>query len=68
MDTTPSSVYILAMPNSALDILKDVFGYDTFRGRQAEIIAHVAGGGDTLSAAGKPRSLRTLPAAATVSC
>ncbi len=48
MDMTPSSVYILAMPNSALDILKDVFGYDTFRGRQAEIIAHVAGGGDCL--------------------
>ena len=48
MDTTPSSVYILAMPPSALEILKDVFGYDAFRGRQAEIIAHVTGGGDCL--------------------
>ena len=48
MDTTPSSVYILAMPPSALEILKDVFGYDAFRGRQAEIIAQVTGGGDCL--------------------
>lgn len=32
----------------ALAILKDVFGYHAFRGRQAEIIEHVAGGGDCL--------------------
>jgi len=33
---------------SALDILRDVFGYPAFRGEQAEIIGHVAGGGDAL--------------------
>ncbi|MEM5278740.1 DNA helicase RecQ [Cupriavidus taiwanensis] len=32
----------------ALAILKDVFGYHAFRGRQAEIIDHVATGGDCL--------------------
>jgi len=32
----------------ALDILRDVFGYPAFRGAQAEIIGHVAGGGDAL--------------------
>ncbi|HEY2793135.1 MAG TPA: RecQ family ATP-dependent DNA helicase, partial [Micromonosporaceae bacterium] len=31
-----------------LDVLRRVFGYDTFRGNQAEIIDHVAGGGDAL--------------------
>jgi ATP-dependent DNA helicase RecQ len=35
------------MPN-ALSILKEVFGYPAFRGRQAEIIAHLANGGDCL--------------------
>ncbi|MDR2164043.1 MAG: DNA helicase RecQ [Zoogloeaceae bacterium] len=33
---------------SALDLLRDTFGYSAFRGRQAEIIAHVADGGDAL--------------------
>ena len=32
----------------ALAILKDIFGYSAFRGQQAEVIAHVAGGGDCL--------------------
>ena len=32
----------------ALTILKDIFGYPAFRGRQAEVIAHVADGGDCL--------------------
>jgi ATP-dependent DNA helicase RecQ len=32
----------------ALQILNDVFGYPAFRGPQAEIIAHVAAGGDAL--------------------
>ncbi|MDQ3185389.1 MAG: DNA helicase RecQ [Pseudomonadota bacterium] len=32
----------------ALTFLKDIFGYPAFRGRQAEVIAHVAGGGDCL--------------------
>ncbi|GAB4173874.1 MAG: DNA helicase RecQ [Rhodocyclaceae bacterium] len=34
--------------STALSILNDVFGYPAFRGRQAEIIAQVAGGGDAL--------------------
>src|SRR3954471_3777455 len=29
-------------------ILREVFGYDAFRGPQAEIVDHVAGGGDAL--------------------
>jgi ATP-dependent DNA helicase RecQ len=33
---------------NALDILREVFGYPAFRGAQAEIIGHVAGGGDAL--------------------
>jgi len=33
---------------SALDILNDTFGYPAFRGRQAEIVDHLAGGGDAL--------------------
>jgi ATP-dependent DNA helicase RecQ len=31
-----------------LAILREVFGYDSFRGAQAEIIDHVLGGGDAL--------------------
>ncbi|MCG2576774.1 DNA helicase RecQ [Dechloromonas sp. XY25] len=34
--------------SSALDVLRDVFGYPAFRGEQAQIIDHVAGGGDAL--------------------
>jgi ATP-dependent DNA helicase RecQ len=33
---------------TALDILRQVFGFPAFRGPQAEIIDHVAGGGDAL--------------------
>jgi ATP-dependent DNA helicase RecQ len=32
----------------ATRILRDVFGYDTFRGHQADIVHHVADGGDAL--------------------
>jgi ATP-dependent DNA helicase RecQ len=32
----------------ALSVLGEVFGYPAFRGHQAEVIAHVAGGGDAL--------------------
>ncbi|WP_084635399.1 DNA helicase RecQ [Pseudoxanthomonas sp. J35] len=32
----------------ALDVLRQVFGYDAFRGRQQEIIKHVAAGNDAL--------------------
>ena len=34
--------------SDALRILRRVFGYDTFRGEQQDIIEHVAGGGDAL--------------------
>jgi len=33
---------------SALETLRDVFGYPAFRGAQAEIIEHICGGGDAL--------------------
>ncbi|MEZ5848527.1 MAG: DNA helicase RecQ [Geminicoccaceae bacterium] len=33
---------------SPLDVLKQTFGYDAFRGQQQEIIAHVLAGGDAL--------------------
>lgn len=36
------------MPSSALKILKTVFGYDSFRGAQADIIEHVIAGNDAL--------------------
>ncbi|MDD2663682.1 MAG: DNA helicase RecQ [Dechloromonas sp.] len=40
------------MPDSpstaALTVLREVFGYPAFRGAQADIIEHVAGGGDAL--------------------
>ncbi|MGE5384534.1 MAG: DNA helicase RecQ [Betaproteobacteria bacterium] len=32
----------------ALDLLRQTFGYSAFRGRQQEIVEHVAGGGDAL--------------------
>ncbi|HSN63058.1 MAG TPA: DEAD/DEAH box helicase, partial [Azonexus sp.] len=32
----------------ALNVLREVFGYPAFRGAQAEIIDHVANGGDAL--------------------
>jgi ATP-dependent DNA helicase RecQ len=34
--------------NGASEVLHRVFGYDSFRGQQQEIIEHVAGGGDAL--------------------
>ena len=37
-----------AAPRTPLTILKDVFGYDAFRGPQAAIVDHVEGGGDAL--------------------
>ena len=36
------------MLEQAQRILKDVFGYDSFRGRQGAIIERVASGGDAL--------------------
>lgn len=37
-----------AVTTPALEVLRDVFGYDAFRGDQQEIIETVAGGGDAL--------------------
>ncbi|SEP18783.1 DNA helicase RecQ [Amycolatopsis saalfeldensis] len=37
-----------AAPTSALETLHRVFGYDAFRGDQAEIVEHVISGGDAL--------------------
>jgi ATP-dependent DNA helicase RecQ len=34
--------------SAALDVLRRVFGYDSFRGTQAEVINHVVAGGDAL--------------------
>ena len=34
--------------SEALEVLRRVFGYDSFRGQQQEIIEHVAAGGDAL--------------------
>ncbi len=36
------------MTDAALDTLRQVFGYDAFRGPQADIVSHVADGGDAL--------------------
>ena len=33
---------------TSLGVLQEVFGFDAFRGPQAEIVAHVGGGGDAL--------------------
>jgi ATP-dependent DNA helicase RecQ len=41
----PVSGFLL---NDASEVLRRVFGYDAFRGRQLEIIEHVAAGGDAL--------------------
>ena len=36
------------MPSAALEQLRHVFGYDSFRGEQGEIVEHVVAGGDAL--------------------
>lgn len=43
-----SSQVIVSAPSDALKVLRDIFGYPAFRGEQAEIISHVARGGDAL--------------------
>jgi ATP-dependent DNA helicase RecQ len=35
-------------PNTALQVLKNTFGYPSFRGPQADIIAHIEAGNDAL--------------------
>ena len=42
------TVTVQALDSPALGVLRRVFGYDSFRGPQAEIIEHVVGGGDAL--------------------
>jgi ATP-dependent DNA helicase RecQ len=39
---------VLSPDSEALGVLRRVFGYESFRGPQAEIIDHVIGGGDAL--------------------
>jgi ATP-dependent DNA helicase RecQ len=36
------------MPHQPIDVLRTVFGFDSFRGHQAEIIDHVVSGGDAM--------------------
>ena len=38
----------MSTASKALEVLRNVFGYPAFRGAQAEIIGHVAQGGDAL--------------------
>ena len=38
----------MSTATTALDVLRDVFGYPAFRGAQAEIIDHIQNGGDAL--------------------
>src|SRR5215471_3697322 len=45
-DAVPSPVS--AAGDAALSVLRSVFGYDSFRGQQADVIAHVIAGGDAL--------------------
>jgi ATP-dependent DNA helicase RecQ len=48
-DTEPDRIELSADGDGrALEVLRRVFGYDSFRGEQQEIIEHVAGGGDAL--------------------
>jgi len=44
----PASTGSTGLRDPALDTLHRVFGYDAFRGNQADIIQHVIGGGDAL--------------------
>jgi len=49
--TAPGSPRVAAVPDGpkrAATVLHRVFGFDSFRGRQEEIIGHVVGGGDAL--------------------
>jgi ATP-dependent DNA helicase RecQ len=43
-----ASPVISTQPSEALRVLHRIFGYDSFRGRQQEIIEHLIGGGDAL--------------------
>ena len=43
-----TGAYPCRMSDNAHQVLRAVFGHDAFRGQQADIIEHVAGGGDAL--------------------
>ncbi|MDR3322608.1 MAG: DNA helicase RecQ [Zoogloeaceae bacterium] len=47
MQPLPSSS-LSTTPSAALEVLRHTFGYPAFRGQQAEVIEHVAAGGDAL--------------------
>nr|WP_314262681.1 DNA helicase RecQ [uncultured Devosia sp.] len=38
----------MAMPRDPHAVLRDVFGHQTFRGQQADVVEHVVGGGDAV--------------------
>ncbi len=44
----PRLITCAAFMSRSLEILNEVFGYPAFRGQQAEIVEHVAAGGDSL--------------------
>lgn len=44
----PTETATAQSTTQALRILESVFGYESFRGKQAEIVEHVAGGGDAV--------------------
>src|SRR5215210_7717709 len=45
----PRGVDVIEAPvDPALEVLERVFGYDTFRGPQREVVDHVVAGGDAL--------------------
>ena len=46
--THPAATLLDEADTAALRVLREVFGYDRFRGAQAEIIEQVVSGGDAL--------------------
>src|SRR5690606_31080670 len=48
LNATPPRAGGATVARDALDVLRQVFGYDAFRGQQQDIIEHVAAGNDAL--------------------
>ncbi|WP_019399246.1 MULTISPECIES: DNA helicase RecQ [unclassified Pseudoxanthomonas] len=48
LNATPSRAGSATVARDALSVLRQVFGYDAFRGQQRDIIEHVAAGNDAL--------------------